>query len=48
MIIIIINMKSTPYNGIFSFHQIFAILSEKHWDYFSQILIFTVGNVCKK
>ena len=34
-----------PYNGIFLRRQIFAVLSQKHGDYFSRILIFAVGNV---
>ena len=29
-----------PYNGIFLRRQIFAVLSQKHEDYFSGILIF--------
>ena len=37
-----------PYNGIFSCRQIFAVLSEKHGDYFSRIFIFAVGNVREK
>ena len=37
-----------PYNGIFSRRQILAVLSKKHADYFSQILIFAVGNVREK
>ena len=37
-----------PYNGIFSCRQIFAVLSQKHGDYFSRILIFAVGNVREK
>ena len=37
-----------PYNGIFSRRQIFAVLSQKHGDYFSRILIFAVGNVREK
>ena len=37
-----------PYNGIFSRRQISAVLSQKHDDYFSQILIFAVGNVREK
>ena len=36
-----------PYNGIFSHRQIFAVLSQKHSDYFSRILIFAVGNIRK-
>ena len=36
------------YNGIFSRRQIFAVLSQKHGDYFSRILIFAVGNVREK
>ena len=36
------------YNGIFSRRQIFAVLSKKHGDYFSRILIFAVGNVHEK
>ena len=41
-------MLLIPYNGIFSRRQIFAVLSQKHSDYFSRILIFAVGNVRKK
>ena len=37
-----------PYNGIFSCRQIFAVLSQKHGDYFSRILIFASGNVREK
>ena len=37
-----------PYNGIFSRRLIFAVLSQNHGDYFSQILIFAVGNIRQK
>ena len=37
-----------PYNGIFSRRQISAVLSKKHDDYFSRILIFALGNVREK
>ena len=37
-----------PYNVIFSRHQIFTVLSRKHGDYFSRILILAVGNVREK
>ena len=40
--------KGIPYNGIFSRRQIFAVLYQKHGDYFSRILIFAVGNVREK
>ena len=39
---------SILYNGIFSRRQIFAVLSKKHEDYFSRILIFVVGNIREK
>ena len=39
---------SIPYNGIFSSRQIFAVLSQKHGDYFLRILIFVVANAREK
>ena len=44
----IILKSGYPYNGIFSRRQMFAVLSQKHGDYFSRILIFAVGNVREK
>ena len=40
--------QDTTYNGIFSRRQIFVVLSQKHGDYFSRILIFAAGNVSEK
>ena len=40
--------QNIPYNGIFSRRQISAVLSKKHGDYFSRILIFAVGYVREK
>ena len=40
--------QKIPYNGIFSRRQMFAVLSKKHRDYFSRILIFAVGIVSEK
>ena len=41
-------IRQIPYNGIFSRRQIFVVLSQKHDDYCSRILIFAVGNVREK
>ena len=44
----VMSRKELPYNGIFSRRQIFAVLSQKHGDYFSRILIFAVGQRPRK